>query len=111
MENKTNNNLEIKKGNLKFYIGEDESSSLAKITFIYKDGNLVIEHTIVSESLKGQGVARTLVDKVVAFAKEENLKIYPVCDYAKKVLTQDKAYRDILADDVSLTTVDTNKEV
>lgn len=104
----TNNNLEIKKGNLKFYIGEDESNALAKITFIYKDNNLVIEHTIVSDALKGQGVARTLVDAVVAFAKEENLKIIPVCDYAKKVLTQDETYRDVLADEVLLAT---DKEV
>ncbi len=104
----TNNKLEIKKGNLKFYIGEDESNALAKITFIYKDNNLVIEHTIVSDALKGQGVARTLVDVVVAFAKEENLKIIPVCDYAKKVLTQDETYRDVLADEVLLAT---DKEV
>jgi hypothetical protein len=104
----TSKNLEIKKGNLKLYIGEDESNALAKITFIYKDDNLVIEHTIVSDALKGQGVARKLVDAVVALAKAENMKIIPVCDYAKKVLTQDDTYRDILADEVFLTT---DKEV
>lgn len=108
MTSNMNGDLEIKKGNLKFYIGEDESNALAKITFIYKDNNLVIEHTIVSDVLKGKGVARTLVDAVVAFAKEENLKIIPVCDYAKKVMTQDEAYKDILADEVLLAT---DKEV
>lgn len=108
MANNTNNNLEIKKGNLKFYIGEDESNALAKITFIYKDKDLVIEHTIVSDALKGQGVARTLVEAVVDFAKKENIKIIPVCDYAKKVLIQDETYRDILAEEV-LRTI--NKEV
>lgn len=108
MDGNTNNNLEIKKGNLKFYIGEDESNALAKITFIHKDNNIVIEHTIVSDALKGQGVARTLVDAVVAYAKEENIKIIPVCDYAKKVLTQDEMYRDVLADEVLLAT---DKEV
>ncbi len=104
MDGNTNNNLEIKKGNLKFYIGEDESNALAKITFIHKDNNIVIEHTIVSDALKGQGVARTLVDAVVAYAKEENIKIIPVCNYAKKVLTQDETYRDVLANEVLLAT-------
>lgn len=108
MATKTNNNLEIKKGNLKFYIGEDEANALAKITFIYKENDLVIEHTIVSDALKGQGVARTLVEAVVDFAKKENIKIIPVCDYAKKVLIQDETYRDILADEFLLTI---NKEV
>lgn len=111
MENKSNINIEIKKGNLKFYIGDDETNTLAKITFIYNEGNLVIEHTIVSDILKGQGVARLLVERVVAFAKLENIKIIPVCDYAKKVLTQDETYRDILADEGLLTTTDANKEV
>lgn len=108
MATNTNNNLEIKKGNLKFYIGEDESNALAKITFIYKENDLVIEHTIVSDALKGQGVARSLVEAVVDFAKKENIKIIPVCDYAKKVLIQDETFRDILADEVLLTI---NKEV
>ena len=40
--------------------------------------------------------------------RSENLKIIPVCDYAKKVLTQDETYRDVLADEVLLAT---DKEV
>jgi hypothetical protein len=110
MENKVND-LEIKKGNLKFYIGDDEANPLAKITFIYKADNLVIEHTIVNDSLKGQGVAKTLVEAVVTFAKQEKVKIIPVCDYAKKVLTQDDTYRDVLASEVLQSISEANKEV
>jgi len=110
MENKTNNQLEIKTGHLKFYIGDDESKALAEITFVYEGNNLIIEHTIVTEALKGQGVARTLVDRVVDFARLEKHKIIPVCDYAKKVLTQNAQYQDILADEVLLTRADENKE-
>ena len=53
MENKSNINIEIKKGNLKFYIGDDETNTLAKITFIYNEGNLVIEHTRSEERRVG----------------------------------------------------------
>lgn len=110
MENTSKNCYEIKKGDLKFYIGEDETNALAKITFVYKEDTLVINHTIVSELLKGQGVARTLVEHVVAFARLEKLKILPICDYAKNVLIKDTQYRDVLAEEILNAIKDDNKE-
>jgi len=45
--------MEIKKGNNMFYIGEGEEI-LAQIDFVFNEKNdIVIEHTIVYEILKG----------------------------------------------------------
>ncbi len=110
MDNTSKKRFEIKKGHLKFYIGDDETNALAKITFDYKEGTLVINHTIVSELLKGQGVAKALVEHVVAFARLEKLKVLPICDYAKNVMTRDKQYRDILSEEILLAINDDNKE-
>lgn len=89
--------MEIKKGNNKFYIGESEENILARIT--WKDGGnqiIVIDHTIVDPSLRGQGIAGKLIKKVVEMAREENLKIVPVCSYAVVKLTRTDEYQDVL---------------
>ncbi|GAO99414.1 GNAT family N-acetyltransferase [Fructobacillus ficulneus] len=43
---------------------------------------LVLDHTYVDPALRGQNIARQLVDAVVAQARMENKKIQPACRYA-----------------------------
>lgn len=87
----------IKKGNGKFYIGESEDNVQAEITFQEVEGVLTVDHTFVSEELRGGGVAGKLVEQVVTYAREEGKKINPVCDYAKKKIERTPAYQDVLA--------------
>lgn len=87
----------IKKDIGQFYIGENPENSIAKITFFLtgKD-KITIDHTYVSDNLKGQGIGHQLVEKVVEFARQENKKIIPVCSFAKKIMTQNEEYADVL---------------
>jgi len=90
---------EIKKGDNKFYVGEDEENPLAEITFDTSDeNNLVIDHTYVSNELRGQGMAGKLVDKVVKHAREEDRKIVALCPYAKSKIEKTPEQKDILVD-------------
>jgi uncharacterized protein len=87
----------IKKGNNAFYIGENIEDALAVITFVPAgDSEIIIDHTYVSFSLRGKGIALELLKKVVEYARNENKKIIPACSYARKVLTQDKEFEDVL---------------
>lgn len=89
--------MEIKKGNKMFYIGENEENNKAKIDFVIDEkDNIVIEHTIISDEFKGQGIGKLLVDKVVEFARAENKKVIPVCTYAKAQFEKNKDYEDVL---------------
>ena len=71
----------IKKGKNKFYIGQSESQAEAEMTFIVYGSTYIVEHTYVSESLRGQGVAGKLLDALLEYAKNNNIKIKPVCSY------------------------------
>jgi predicted GNAT family acetyltransferase len=94
---KGKNMQEIKKGKNNFYLGE-ESNPLASISFaLADDDKIIIEHTVVSDSLIGQGIGGQLVSKVAEYARGENKKVIPHCSYAKKVMTQNNEYADILA--------------
>ena len=87
---------EIKPGKDKFFIGDDEAKPLAEITFVTEgDKRLIIEHTRVSEALRGSGTGRQLVDAVVAKARAENKKIIAHCPYARKILTSSAEYSDV----------------
>lgn len=70
---------------------------LAEMTFS-KVGStqLIIDHTAVSEKLKGQGVGRKMLDKIVEMVRERGLKVIPLCPFAKSVFDKDESIRDVL---------------
>lgn len=89
---------DIIQGKDKFYIGENEAEPIAEITFKEKDAQTInVDHTYVSDQLRGQGVAGKLVDTVVAYAREHDLKIEPTCPYVKKKMENASEYEDVLA--------------
>ena len=47
---------------------------------------LIIDATDVNENYRGQGVGRQLLDALVAFVREKDVKVIPLCPYAKSVL-------------------------
>jgi len=52
-------------------------------------GVMRIEYVEVDPSLRGSGLGRQLVEKAVAFAKEAELKLVPICPYARAVIQRD----------------------
>lgn len=90
---------EILKGDHKFYIGEDESNPIAQITFKDKDADTIIaDHTFVSEQLRGQGIAGKLFNELIAYAREENKKIVPLCSYVKTKMERSAEYEDLISE-------------
>ena len=57
----------------------------------------IIEHTDVDPSLKGQGVGKQLVAKVVEKMRGENRKIIPLCPFAKHEFDNTREYDGIRA--------------
>jgi len=88
--------IDIKKGEKSFYVGDNEEEPLAKIGLVYNGDEIIIDHTFVSEQLRGQNVGRQLLEKVVGFAREENKTIIPICPYAKAELNKNDQYLDVL---------------
>ncbi|WP_085993204.1 GNAT family N-acetyltransferase [Oceanobacillus senegalensis] len=89
----------INKGEQKFYVGDDIKDPTAELTF-NKSGKdkIVVDHTYVSDELRGQGIAGKLVEEVVSYAREEGKKIIPLCPYVKRKLEETPAYHDVLGE-------------
>lgn len=70
----------------RFYI-EKDFNAIAVIDFHTDEKNrIVITHTYVDPSLRGQGIANQLLNKVIAIAEQGKQYIYPICSFAVKVL-------------------------
>lgn len=71
---------------------------LAEMTYSRANASLIIiDHTEVDESLMGQGVARRLLNTLVAWARETGTKVMATCPYASAQFAKDSSIRDVLA--------------
>lgn len=78
------------------FIG-DPDKPLAEMTWSRAGEELlIIDHTEVSPSLKGQGIGRKLLDRVVQMARYNSIRILPLCPFAKSVFDKDPLLRDVL---------------
>jgi len=83
-----------KKG--KFYI-EIDSKQEAEMTYTYAGNDkIIIDHTEVSEKLKGQGIGYKLVEAAVDFMRTNHIKAIPLCPFANAVFKKKTEYSDRL---------------
>jgi len=57
----------------------------------------IIEHTGVRPEYNGRGIAKRLVECVIAAARERGVRIVPLCSYAKNMMCGKDEYKDVLA--------------
>ncbi|PSL40066.1 hypothetical protein B0H99_10679 [Planomicrobium soli] len=90
--------MDIKKGENKFYIGNDAVETDAEVHYVPTGlTRIIVDHTHVADNLRGQGVGEALVKKVIEYAREEKLMIVPLCPFAKKQFQVHPEYQDVLA--------------
>ncbi|MBD0724011.1 GNAT family N-acetyltransferase [Flavobacterium sp. L1I52] len=69
----------------------------AKMTFVFAGPHkIIIDHTEVNPGHNGKNFGKKMVEKAVSFAREKNLKILPLCPFAKKVFDKTPEYSDVL---------------
>lgn len=79
-----------------FFVAQ-ESNILAEMVYSMPSADkMIIEHTEVSDVLKGKGVGYQLVHTGVEYARTHNLKIIPLCPFANAVFKKKPEYADVL---------------
>lgn len=77
-----------------FYI-ESNGEIIAKMTYRLNENLIKIDHTEISSQLAGKGIGKKILFEAVKFARENNIKVKPVCDFAKSVFEKEPAYDDV----------------
>src|SRR5688572_13278258 len=67
-----------------------------KMDIAITNGRLTVFHTEVYPEFEGRGFAKLLLEKLVSYAKEKDLKIVPLCPYVNVQFRRHPAqYEDV----------------
>lgn len=93
--------MEIKqfdRENKGFFKAEEEGKEAGRMTYSWAGKEkIIIDHTEVNPEFKGKSVGKKMVMKAVGFARENQVKIVPLCPFAKSVFDKIEEIRDVLA--------------
>ena len=56
---------------------------------------IIIDHTEVDDSLRGQGVGLKLAEYAVNFVREKGIKLLPLCPFMKATLQKHPEWKDV----------------
>lgn len=80
------------------FVAFEEDTKIGEMTYSTAGSDkIIIDHTEVHPDEKGKGIGRILLDRAVEYARDNNLKIVPVCPYAKSMFDRDVNIRDVLS--------------
>jgi predicted GNAT family acetyltransferase/uncharacterized Fe-S cluster protein YjdI len=84
-----------RKGRFVVYVNDEFAGEM---TYVWAGtSKFIIDHTGVEESFGGKGLGRQLVMKAVEYARNNALKILPLCPFAKKVFDKETGIGDVRA--------------
>lgn len=85
---------ETKKAYFRAVVNETEAG---KMTYTWAGTDkFIIDHTEVNPDFAGQSIGKKMVMEAVQYARENNLKIIPLCPFAKSVFDKTKEIQDLL---------------
>ncbi|MBI3218039.1 MAG: N-acetyltransferase [Bacteroidetes bacterium] len=87
---------QIEHGSKGAFVIEEGNERLAELTYSKAgDKLIIIDHTDVSDKLRGQGAGKQLVMKAVEYARASNIKIIPLCPFARSVFDKTPEIADV----------------
>ena len=79
-----------------FFI-ERDGERLAQMSYTVAGSRVIIDHPDVDDRLRGTGSGRKLVEAAVEWARKENVRLMPLCPFARSVFDKTPEYADVLA--------------
>jgi predicted GNAT family acetyltransferase len=79
------------------FVWMQDGERLAAMSYSVAGSRVIIDHTDVDDRLRGQGAGKQLVKAAVEWARKENVKLMPLCPFARSVFDKTPDYRDVLA--------------
>ncbi|MEZ0181362.1 GNAT family N-acetyltransferase [Flavobacterium oncorhynchi] len=80
-----------------YFEAVEDGKEAGKMTYTWAgDTKFIIDHTEVNPDFNGKGVGKKLVMAAVEYARTNNLKIIPLCPFAKSVFDKVEEIRDVL---------------
>jgi len=79
------------------FIAEENGTKAGEMTYSKAGAEkIIIDHTEVNPEFKGRGVGKEMVLAAVDYARKNNIKILPLCPFAKATFDRNKDIQDVL---------------
>ena len=79
-----------------FYV-EENNMILAELSYSFAGADkLILDQTNVSAKIKAKNIGNNLVEAAVNYSKAKNIKIVPLCPFAKDLIEDTPEFRDVL---------------
>ena len=80
------------------FVAYSDGVEVGEMTYAYSGPvKVTIDHTFVEEQMRGQNVARLLLDKAAGWMRDHKLSLIPSCPYVKEeVKRHPDLYGDLL---------------
>lgn len=92
--------IEIKqiKSGTKGYFGAFEGEKEAgRMSYTFAgETKMIIDHTEVDDAYRGQNIGKRILMEVVKYARDNKIKVIPLCPFAKSVFNKVEEIRDVL---------------
>lgn len=86
-----------KVGTKGMFVVETDGNIVAEMVYTMPaDNKMIIEHTEVSDELRGKNAGNQLVHTAVVYARTHTIKIIPLCSFANAVFKKNPEYADVL---------------
>jgi len=80
----------------RIYHGDPQNPDAFIKYTIAQAGVIKATSTVVDEALRGQGMAKLLLDELAALARENHWRIIPVCSYVVTAFKRYHEYEDVV---------------
>jgi len=74
----------------------ESGKEAGRMTYSKAGNNSIIDHTEVNPEFNGKGVGKKMVIEAIKYARENNIKILPLCPFVKSVFDKTPEIRDVL---------------
>lgn len=79
------------------FIASENGTKAGEMTYSKAGAEkIIIDHTEVNPEFKGRGVGKEMVLAAVDYARKNNIKILPLCPFAKATFDRNKDIQDVL---------------
>ena len=83
-------------GNKGQFVIRKDNQEIGKMTYSWSgEDKFIIDHTEVNDNHEGSGYGKQMVMEAVKFARENNVKILPLCPFAKHIFDKNRDLEDV----------------
>lgn len=88
---------QIESGTKGFFGAFDGDKEAGRMSYTFAgETKMIIDHTEVSDLYKGQNIGKRILMELVKYARENKIKVIPLCPFAKSVFNKVEEIRDVL---------------